>query len=86
MALNTIHKISNITSDEVTFSHIRESDGKVCEIHKLIADRTYEDGTTDKQTTCIVNQAEYEDIQKYGYYRVWDEGDYCMLKNILHFC
>ena len=71
--MNTIHKISNITSDKVTFRTARESDGKVCELHELIADRTYEDGTVDKQTTCIVNQREYEEIQEYGYYNVYDE-------------
>lgn len=67
------HKISNITFDKVMFRTIRESDGKVCETHELIADRTYEDGTVDKQVTCIVNQREYEEIQKYGYYNVYDE-------------
>lgn len=71
--MNTIHKISNITSDEVIFSTVRESDGKICEIHKLIADRAYEDDTIDKQTTCIVNQAEYEEIQEHGYYHVYEK-------------
>ncbi len=71
--MNTIHKISNITSDKVISKTIRESDGKVCELHELIADRTYEDGTVDKQTTCIVGQYEYEEIQEYGYYNVYDE-------------
>ncbi len=70
--MNTIHKISNITSDKVIFRTARESDGKVCELHELIADRTYEDGTVDKQTTCIVNDYEYEEIQKYGYYNVYE--------------
>ena len=71
--MNTVHKISNITLDKVTFKTIRKSDGKVCELHELIAVRTYEDGTVDKQTTCVVNQHEYEEIQKYGYYNVCNE-------------
>ena len=70
--MKTIHKISNITSDKVIFRTTRESDGKICELHELIADRTYEDGTVDKQTTCIVNDQEYEEIQKYGYYTVYE--------------
>lgn len=73
--MNTIHKISNITSDKVIFSCVRETDGKVCELHHLIADRAYENGTIDKQTSCIVNQAEYEEIQKHGYYHVYDEEE-----------
>lgn len=73
--MDTIHKISNITSDEVILNTIRESDGKACKIHKLIADREYEDGTIDKQTTCIVNQAEYEEIKEHRYYHVYDDDN-----------
>ena len=66
--MDTIHKISNITSDEVILN-------TTCKIHKLIADREYEDGTIDKQTTCIVNQAEYEEIKEHGYYHVYDDDN-----------
>jgi hypothetical protein len=73
--MNTIHKVSNITSDKIIFSTISQPDGKVCKIHELIADRAYEDGSIDKQTTCIVNQSEYEEIQAHGYYHVYDENE-----------
>ena len=74
--MNTIHRISNITSDKIIFTTIRESDGKVCNLHELVADRTYEDGTVDRQTTCVLNQAEYEEVQEHGYYTVCDDGAY----------
>ena len=71
---NTIHYISNITSVEVIHSAVREEDGKKYCLRRLIADRKYEDGTVDEQTSCIVNEAEYAEIQKYGYYHVYVGG------------
>lgn len=71
--MNTVHKISNITSDETIGDVIvREGDGKECYLHKLVADRTYEDGTTDVQTTCVLNQDEYDEVQQSGQYHVCD--------------
>lgn len=64
-----VHKVSNITSDEIIGEGVkRESDGKMCYLHQLIADRTYEDGTTDVQTTCVLSQREYEEVQENGQY------------------
>ena len=74
-----VHKISNIISDEIIREGtIRESDGKMCYLHQLVADRTYEDGTTDVQTTCILSQGEYEEVQETGQYTyiyIYDERD-----------
>ena len=71
--MNTVHKILNITSDEtIGDAVVRESDGKECYLHKLVADRTYEDGTTDVQTTCVLNQDEYDEVQQSGQYHVCD--------------
>ena len=64
-----VHKVSNITSDEIIGEGVkRKSDGKMCYLHQLVADRTYEDGTTDVQTTCILSQREYEEVQENGQY------------------
>ena len=72
-----VHKISNITSDVISNEGFkRESDGKMCYLHTLVADRTYEDGRTDIQTTCILNQREYEEVQEKGQYSyIYDERD-----------
>ena len=71
-----VHKISNITSDEIYGKGFkRESDGKMCYIHKLIADRTYEDGTTDVQTTCILSQSEYEQVLEKGQYTFYADAE-----------
>ena len=65
------HFITNITSDKVVYSYI-ENGGETYEIHEFIADRKYESGDTDKQTVVIVNQKEYDEIKKYGYYNIDD--------------
>lgn len=72
-----VHKVSNITSDEIIGEGVkRESDGKMCYLHQLVADRTYEDGTTDVQTTCILSQREYEEVQENSQYTyIYDERD-----------
>ena len=75
--MDGIHKISNITSDQVIYRTEPDKDGKVCEIHKLVADREYvadgrEHGLVDIFTGVIVNQAEYDSIMLHGYYPVHD--------------
>lgn len=71
-----VHIISNITSDEIYSKGFkRESDGKMCYLHKLIADRTYEDGTTDVQTTCILSQSEYEQVLEKGQYTFYADAE-----------
>ena len=70
--MNTIHKITNITSEKIIHSH-KGDDGKIYSIYELKCDRTYEHGEVDKNTTVICNQREYEEIQASGCYHVYDK-------------
>jgi len=63
--VNSIHRITNITSDkEIDYG-----------LHVLKCDRQYDDGTIDHNTTAIVSPREYTEIQRYGYYTVYEDGE-----------